>query len=156
MTYGNITESSVDKVVYGVGEKVIEAVGLYACDSSGLKVIEAELKVDWDLSATLSLSVPTITSGLSGWGDGKQAPEIKVAGRRFAQTAERLQLKVRFWVQFTRSISSDTETFKAWCARVGVAYGSHPPDWKVPPESRPETLMDLNEMEITLRRASGV
>jgi hypothetical protein len=155
MTYGNVAERSVDKVVYGVGEKVIDAVGLYACDSSGLKVIEAELKVDWDLNATLSLSIPTITSGLSGWGDGKQAPEIKVAGRRFAQTAERLQLKISFWVQFPRSVTSDPETYKSWCARIGVSYGTRPPGWKTPPESIAETLMDLNEAEITLRRASG-
>jgi hypothetical protein len=156
MTYGNVAEASVDKVVYGVGEKVIEAVGLYACDSSDLRVIEAELKVDWDLNATLSLSVPTITSGLSGWGDGKQAPELKVAGRRFAQTAERLQLKVRYWVQFTRAVWSNPETYKSWCTRAGVSYGSRPPEWKAAPESRPETLMDLSEMEVTLRRASGI
>jgi hypothetical protein len=156
MTYGNVTEKSVEKVVYGVGEKVIEAVGLFACDSSGLKVIEAELKVDWDLNATLSLSIPTITSGLSGWGDGRQAPEIKVAGRRFAQTAERLQLKVRFWVQFARSILSDPKTHEAWCARVGVTYGSRPPDWKATPDNLPETLMDLSEIEITLRRATEI
>jgi hypothetical protein len=155
MTYGNIAEQSVDKVVYGVGEKVVEAVGLYACDSSQLKVIEAELKVDWDRNATLSLSVPTITSGLSGWGDGKQAPEIKVAGRRFAQTAERLQLGVRFWVQFTQSVWSNQETYKAWCSQLGLSAGSHPPGWKAPPENLPETLMDLNELEVTLRRASG-
>jgi hypothetical protein len=151
MTYGNVDESYVDKVVYAVGEKAVQAVGLYGRESSGPRVIEVELRVDWDLSAKLTLSIPNISSP-TGW-VGTQAPEIKVAGRRFAQTAERLQLDTSFWILFTPAIRNDPENYKAWCDYVGVVFGSAPPDWKGPPEDRPETLLDLPEVHVTIRRA---
>jgi hypothetical protein len=151
MTYGNVDESKVDKVVYAVGEKAVQAVGLFGCDASGLRVIEAELRVDWDLSAELTLSIPNINSP-TGW-LGTQAPEIKVAGRRFAQTAERLQLDIRFWVLFTPAVRNDATNHEAWCKHVGVLFGSVPPGWKVPPEDRAETLLDLPEVQVTMRRA---
>ena len=48
MTYGNVDAAAIDNIVYGVGEKAVEAVGLFACDSSELRVLEAELRVDWE------------------------------------------------------------------------------------------------------------
>lgn len=156
MTYGNVDDGYVEKVVYGIGEKAIQAVGLFACDSSGLRVIEAELRVDWELSAKLSLSIPNISSsGLTGW-DGTQAPEIKVAGRRFAQTAERLQLAINFWVLFTPAVRASSSNHEAWCKRVGVAINNPPPNWKEQPEDRTDTLLDLREAQVTLRRATGL
>lgn len=151
MTYGSVDESSIDGVVYAVGEKVVQGVGLFASDSSELRVIEAELSVDWDMSAKLSLSVPTIASP-TGW-DETQAPEVKVAGRRFAQTAERLQLEVRHWVRFTSAVRDDTQNFRAWCDHLGLDSQGRVPDWKEPPEDRPEALLDLPEVQVSIRRA---
>jgi hypothetical protein len=151
MTYGNVRQSAIDDVVYGVGEKAVQAVGLFACDSSGLRVIEARLSVDWDLSAKLSLSIPTL-GGLTGW-DGTQAPEVKVAGRRFAEAAERLQLNISFWVRLLITIRDDEKVYQSWCEKLGLA--GPPPDWKEPPEERAENLFDLPEVQVSILRAGG-
>jgi hypothetical protein len=151
MTYGNVEPGPIDDVVYGVGEKAVQAVGLYACDSSGLRVIEVRLSVDWELSAKLSLSIPTL-GGLTGW-DSTQAPEVKVAGRRFAEAAERLQLNISFWVLLLKTIRDDEKVYKAWCKRLGL--GGTAPEWKDPPEERTETLFDLPEVQVSILRAGG-
>jgi hypothetical protein len=157
MLYGNIDEESVETVVYGVGEKAVSAVGLYACDSSEKRVIEAELRVDWDLSAQLSLSVPTLGSGMTGWDDEKrQAPEIKVAGRRFAETAAKLQLTTQHWVRFVPAVTENPELHRQWCDSLGLWFGGTVPEWKEPPvELAPESLYDLPEAQISMRRAGG-
>jgi hypothetical protein len=152
MTYGNVRQGAIDDIVYGVGEKAVQAVGLYACDSSGLRVIEARLSVDWELSAELSLSIPNL-GGLTGW-DNTQAPEVKVAGRRFAEAAERLQLKISFWVLLLKTIRDDEKVYEAWCKRLGLG-GGPPPVWKDPPEELAESLFDLPEVRVAILRAGG-
>ena len=152
MAYGGIGERDIDDVVYGVGEKVVQAVGIHGCNSAGFRVIEAELSVDWELSATLSLSIPKISSGLTGW-DDTQSPEVKVVGRRFAQAAERLQLTVSYWVRFTQAVVDDPEIHQQWCDHLGLALGLPLPAWKASPEERPETLLDLPEVQVSIRRA---
>ncbi len=135
MTYGgSIFESSIFEVMRAVAEQAIQAVGLFACDSSGLRVIEAELSVDWDMSAKLSLSVPAIASPI-GW-DSTQSPEVKVAGRRFEQAAERLGLDIRYWT-----------------LQPGMSPPGRVPRWKEGPEEVKETLLDLPEVQVSIRRA---
>jgi hypothetical protein len=152
MTYGGIKEKDIDEVVYGVGEKAVQAVGIYGLDSSCLRVIEAELSVDWELSAKLTLSIPNISGGLTGW-DRTQAPEVKVVGRRFAQAAERLQLTISYWVRFIPSVRDVPDSHKKWCDRLGLTCGQGPPGWKETPEERPETLLDIPEVQVSIRRA---
>jgi hypothetical protein len=136
MTYGeSIVESSVFEVVRAVGEKAIKAIGLFACDESGLRVMEVELSVDWKQSAMLAHSTSAITSGLSGW-DGTQSPEVKIAGRRFEQAAKRLGLNISYWF-----------------LQPGMFSPGRAPRWKQSPVERPEALLDLPELLVTIRRA---
>lgn len=67
MTYAGFKGNNIDRLVDGVGERAVAAVGVYGCDSSGLRVIEVELRVDWERNAELTLTIPNISSGLSGW-----------------------------------------------------------------------------------------
>lgn len=152
LTYADIPQQKIDKVVSAVGEKVIAAIGLFGCDDSGLRVIEVELRVDWELSAKLTLTIPVITSGLSGW-DGKQAPEVKVAGRRFADAARDLRLSKSFWVRFIRSISSDQFEHEEWKRKLGL--GGSMPAWRTPPQERSDNFLDLGEASIYIRRAGS-
>lgn len=150
LTYANFNRDYIDNIVYGVGEKVVQAVGMYGCDSSGLRVIEVELRVDWELSAKLTLTAPVITSGLSGW-DGTQAPEVKVAGRRFATTVEEMALSTNFWVSLVDRIRNNSSLNEQWERRLGLAGTT--PKWKSTPKERSETFLDLGEANIYMRRA---
>lgn len=150
LTYADVGSS--DNVVYGVGEKAIRAVGIFGCDASGLRVIEVELRVDWSMSAQLTLTVPTITSGLSGW-DGKQAPEVKVAGRRFASAARELRLKTNYWITLVPHILNDPTSYSWWKKRLNI--GGTLPAWKSSPRERDETLLDLGEASVYIRRAGS-
>jgi hypothetical protein len=153
MMFGGINSDYIDKIVYAVGEKAIETVALYAYEPSGLRVIEVQLTVDWKLSAELSLTIPTLKGGLSGW-DDRTAPEVKVAGRRFQEAAERLQLKINSWIRFVRAIHDDEGDHERWKERLGL--GGKVPDWKEPPQMRrTDTLLDLSEVSVSILGAGG-
>jgi hypothetical protein len=152
LTYANVSDARIDRVVDAVGEKAIQAVGLYGCDWSNLRIIEVELRVDWALSAELTLKIPTITGGLSGW-DGKQAPEVRVAGRRFADTARDLGLVTNFWISLVSSITSNSTLYDQWKRKLNL--GGTVPAWRSDPRERSEAFLDLNEASIYIRRAGG-
>jgi hypothetical protein len=150
LTYGDVCDADIEELVYGVSEKVVQAVGLYGYDASGLRVIEVELRVNWALSAELTLTVPTITSGLSGW-DGKQAPEVKIAGRRFANTARELGLTSNYWVSLIRAVRNDSALYAQWKRELNL--GGTVPGWRNSPKVQDERFLDLGEANIYLRRA---
>ena len=158
LIYANVSNKHIDKVVSAVGEKVIEAVGVYGCDNSKKRVIEVELRIDWALNAKLTLTVPSITGGLPGW-DGKQAPEIRVAGRRFADTANELKLSKSYWIRFTPAVLGKPALHNEWKRKLNLG-GTVPdwknapvPGWKKPPIERSETFLDLGEATVYIRRA---
>lgn len=153
MMFGGVNSDYIDKIVYAVGEKAIETVALYAYESSGLRVIEIQLTVDWKLSAELSLTIPTLKGGLSGW-DDRTAPEVKVAGRRFQEAAERLQLKINSWIRFVPTILGDQDEYERWKERLGLV--GTLPAWKEPPQMRKtDTLLDLSEVNVLILGAGG-
>ncbi len=152
LTYADVSESRIDQVVDAVGEKAVEAIGLFGCDNSNERIIEVELRVDWTLSAQLTLTMPTITGGLSGW-DGRQAPEVRVAGRRFSDTARSLNLSTNFWIGLAHRIRNNEALHSEWKKRLNI--GGTVPPWKNPPKERSETFLDLNEASIYIRRAGG-
>lgn len=152
LMHAGLADTYIDKIVSGVGEEAIQAIGVYGYDGTGLRVIETELRIDWSANAKLTLSMPTITGGLSGW-DGKQAPETKVAGRRFAAAAAELRLSTNVWVSFVPKIRNNSEEYASWSRRLNV--GGRTPAWKSPPEERDETYLDLAEAQIFMRRAGG-
>src|ERR1019366_2196629 len=96
LAYGDVPDGDIEQVAYAVDEKAVREVGLYACDDSELRVIEVALRIDWPLGAELTLRAPTISGGLPGW-DERQAPEVKVVGRRFARAAKELGLLPTKW-----------------------------------------------------------
>jgi hypothetical protein len=153
LTYGAVAEAVIDKLVAAVGEKTIEAVGLYAYRTTGGKqkrVVEVELRVDWAHSAKLTLTMPTITGGLSGW-DGKQAPEVKIAGRRFVEAANEMKLEKNYWVLFVAEVRNDKTLHERWTQKLNVT--GTLPDWERPPIEGGDALLDLGEASIYIRRA---
>lgn len=150
LAYGGFSDAEIDPVIEGITEKVIDAIGMYGYDSSGLRVIETELRVDWSLNAELTLKTPTLSGGMSGW-DGRQAPEIKVAGRRFAGTAHDLGLTANYWIRLARRVKNDPADLSYWRGRLKLR--GKPPEWKRDPEVRDENLYDLNEGTIYMRYA---
>lgn len=150
--YGGISQKAIDRVLQAVGNKDIDGAAIYGTDSSQKRVVEVELRVDWSISGRLTLTVPTIVGGLPGWQE-KEAPEVRVAGSRFAQVAKSLSLKTSYWVSFTSEVRADDSRYRTLCTKYGVSYKATPPDWKTPPEERDENLLDLPEANIALRRA---
>lgn len=154
MLYAGIKQSGIDHVLAAVGCKEIDALGIFGTDTSKLRVAEIELRVDWSISGRLTLTVPNISGGLPGWRD-KEAPEVRVAGRRFAEVAKSMSLTTSYWVNFVPSIRADADRHRALCEKYGLAYKSSIPSWKSTPEERSETLLDLAEANIAIRRAGG-
>lgn len=155
LTYGAVAEAVIDNVVNAVGDKVIEAVGLYGYRTTGGKqkrVVELEFRVDWAHSAKLTLTMPHITGGLSGW-DGKQAPEVKIAGRRFADVAKEMKLTKSYWIRFVPEVINDKALHDRWKRHLGL--GGTVPDWESPPRETNDTLLDLGETSIYIRRAGS-
>lgn len=151
LTYAGISGVDIDKIVHGVSQKVVQGVGVFGYDGTGLRVIEVELRVDWAVNAELTLSIPSITSGLSGW-DDKQAPEVRVAGRRFADTAGRLGLSTNYWVAFIPSVTENSTLYADWKREMNL--GGTTPGWKSSPAERNEAFLDLPEASVFIRRAS--
>lgn len=86
--------------------------------------------------------------GMSGWAD-RQAPEIKVTGRRFADMASDLRLSTNFWVALSASLKNDPARRSYWSAYLRLS--GKPPAWRRDPEERDETLLDLGEASIYMR-----
>jgi hypothetical protein len=151
LLYADISESHVDRVADGVAEEAIEAVGVYACDATGLRVVEVELKVDWSDHARLTLETPFIVSGLPGWKD-HETPEMRVAGRRFAETVQEQELTTGWWIRLNGRIRQDSRRNEHWRTRLSMS-GKSAPDWKGGGfEERTEKLLDLGESDVFIRR----
>lgn len=150
LMYAEIDESAIDKVVDGVSEKAVEAVGVYGCDRDNLKVIEVELQVDWADHARLTLETPFIVSDLPGWKD-HETPEMRVAGRRFAETAKAQQLTLGWWITLTKRVTEDTRKAEYWNTHLRI--GGTPPAWKGGGfVERQDKILDLGETDLFLRR----
>jgi hypothetical protein len=152
LQYGGVADDKAEMILLGVRNKWLVSVGLYLADSSGLRVAEVELRVDWGRHGELVLVQPTIDLDLPGW-NGTQSPEVKIAGRRFAQLAKEQDLPVRYWVRFAPSVVADPDRHKELCPQVGVSFQSGVPAWKSNPDERGDNLLDLAEAEIVIRRA---
>jgi hypothetical protein len=154
LLYADIADAKIDQVVHAVGQKALQAVEIYGYDASGLRVVEVELRVDWELNAKLTLSAPTIRSGLPGW-RARQAPEVRVAGRRFAEVAREEGLNTSYWVLLTPSIRRNEQNYSNWRKHLGLSHGGVP-GWKEGTSTeRSERLLDINEADIFIRRAGS-
>jgi len=152
LMYANLPEATIDKVVAAVGQKVVGSVAIYACDATGFRVIEVELRVDWGQYAQLTLQVPEIQGGLPGWLD-HQSPEVRVAGKRFAEVVKEQGFTNRWWLGLAPHIEQNATSRDEWKAYLGIQ-GETPP-WKdKSSEERSESLLDLPEAQIFMRRWS--
>ncbi len=152
MFYGGASASRLDLLIEAVQHKVVQAVCVYGHDDSGERILEVELRVDWMRSALLEMSIPRIAAGLSGW-DELQAPEIRVAGRRFASAATELRLSTGSWVELTREAKENPVLNDEWTRKLDIREGR--PKWKSSPMEVSEIFLDLGEATIYLRRAGG-
>jgi hypothetical protein len=151
LMYANIDESYIDKVVVAIAEKAVLSIGVYGCDSSGLKVVEMELRVDWTDHAQLTLETPFIVGGLPGWND-HESPELRVAGRRFAEAVRERDLTNGWWIALAEVIANNPKQTRYWNKRLSI--DGIPPEWKGGGFSeRGEKLLDLTEADIFLRKS---
>lgn len=142
-----IEESRREPVCAGVGQRWLEAVGLYL-EKDDKRVYEIEAGINWTThadQAELSFSID-----LPGW-EGKGSPEAVILGRRFAATAADEKLAPRYWVRFVKSIRDIPARHKELCGKVGVVFGGHVADWKQTPETLSLPLQDLGEIELSVR-----
>lgn len=153
LLYGGIRPAAIDRLLTAVANNHVTAIAVFGTDASKKRVVEVVLQVDWDVSARLTLVTPNLESGLPGWQDG-EAPEIRVAGYRFAEVVKALELKTSFWVRFTPEIIANETLHRELADRYGVAFRSNVPDWKSEPEQRTDGLIDLPELNIAMRRIS--
>jgi hypothetical protein len=130
----------------------MSAVGVYVLNRAGLRILEAEIKVDWDQHVGLARLFPTIRADLPGWEEGA-APEISTIGRRFGQKAQELGSKPSYWVLFHRSVRENPVRHRELCQKVGVRYASSVPDWAASPQERRYTVPDLEEVNAALRQS---
>ena len=151
LQYGGIKDDTIEKVLKGVADKTIAAVGVYGKDNSGARVVEVELRVDWGRHAELTLTVPTIHGGLPGWLD-RQSPEVRVAGRRLATIIENQGLTVGWWIELAQAIRSDPPAKTKWEQHFSISGSA--PKWKGGGyDERSERLIDMDEAETTIRRS---
>lgn len=152
--YGSVQDKKIDLILRGIGAREIESVGIYGTNAAGQRVVEVELHIDWEQHGTLTLSVPSLVGDLPGW-QGKQSPEIRVAGHRFAEVVKLLELSASFWVRFTKNVRGDPAVHRTKCDAYGLQYRSGVPDWQTAPEERSENFLDLGELDVTIRRAGN-
>jgi hypothetical protein len=152
LQFAGIQERARTKLLAGVENRWLSAIGVYVLNRKGLRILEAEIKVDWDQHLGLARLFPTVRADLPGWEDGA-APEIRTIGRRFGQKANELGIKPTYWVRFNQSIRTNPARYRELCPKVGVVYNSSVPDWEAPPQGRMYKLLDLEEVNAAIRQS---
>jgi hypothetical protein len=147
LSLSGIGAESRAKVVNAVNEKWIEAVAVYV-EKNGKRVLEGELKIDWNLHS--DHADLTIATDSPGWAGGA-APELTILASRLMTYATSEAQSTRFWVIFTKAIREDTVLYKARCEKVGV--GGTVSDWNKDPVSKRIVLQDMTEAHVTLSDA---
>ena len=142
-----IDDASRKRVVDAIGEKWIDAVGVYV-EKGGERVLEGSLEINW--KAHSDHAELTVASDLPGWQDGA-APELAILAQKLSDYASSAKLDVSFWVKFIKDIRDDPVLYKSRCEKVGV--GGAPPPWKSTPRDQRIPLQDLSEAHVVLRDA---
>jgi hypothetical protein len=152
LQYAAISDDQIERIVRGVQNKWLEAVGVYLVNGDGKRFLEIEIQVDWALHSDLIAVTPTITTDLPGWKE-RTAPEVRVLGHRFGVRARELGKPTRFWVRFVKDVRDDPTRYKELCGEVGVCYGTSAPEWSTPPGEKSYRIIDLNEVTAIGREA---
>ncbi|WNM28148.1 hypothetical protein RN607_03855 [Demequina capsici] len=148
-TAAGIDQGATAKVCFGVNQKWLTAVGLYL-SRDGNRVYEVEARINW--AAHSDRATLDFSTDLPGW-DGTASPEASILGARFAARARDQGLAPHYWVRFTTEITADPARHSELCPKVGVSYGSHPPEWRKSPSESTIRLQDLGEVGLSERSA---
>jgi hypothetical protein len=148
---GGFPEPFIEAVVGAVGK--IREMGVFGTDpATGLRLVEAELVVSWELDMELSMAAPDImTSQLPGW-TGHLAPEIRVTGRRLAEAIDTLGLTPGFWITLDPSAQQDPSERQRLRETLGLP--ADPPLWHSPPQILTEIFLDLREVHLVMQAAA--
>ncbi len=139
------------RILRGVDQRWLTGVGVYVCNASGLRVLEAEIQINWQLHSDLTLLTPVVRSDLPGWQEGA-APEVQVIGRRFGTRARDLGLAPHYWVRFPYEARRDRSEYERRCRELGVSSEMNTvPRWQSEPSARTYDLLDLVEVNVGLR-----
>ncbi|MEV7776007.1 hypothetical protein [Kitasatospora sp. NPDC086791] len=152
LRYTGVSKKIRTGFLRGIENRWLAAIGVFLVNGDGLRILEAEISVDWTLHSDLGALMPTVRTDLPGW-EGGAAPEITVIGNRFGRKAQELNLTPRAWARFTSAIIADGKRHADLCGQVGVVFRGAPPGWASSPEERSYTVQDLNEVATTLRQA---
>jgi hypothetical protein len=151
LQFSGIATTARTKLLEAIENQWLSSVGVYLINREGLRILEAEIKVDWDRHIGFAQLFPTVRTDLPGWEDGA-APEIRTIGHRFGQKARQLGIKPNYWVLFTSSVRANPNQHRQLCPKVGVQYANSVPDWAAPPHQRSYKLLDLEEVNVALRQ----
>jgi hypothetical protein len=151
LRYAGIGESARERIFKGVANRWFSAIGVYLLDVGGLRVLEAEVAVNWTMHSDLALLSPTVRTDLSGWENGA-APEISVIGHRFGRIAQETKSDPHYWVRWASGIRADETRYHSLCREVGVSPRSGLPAWASTPSTRSYTLQDLQEVSAVIRK----
>jgi hypothetical protein len=150
LLYAGIPGNHIETVLKGVEAQDFCAVAVYGKDADGLRIVEVVLTMDWSAHQKLTLVVPNIIGDLPGWQED-EAPEVRVAGYRFAEVVKKLELSTWFWARFTPAIKSDPPLYESMCQQYG--FTGKAPKWRDNPEMREDALIELPELTVEIRKA---
>ncbi|MFF3242871.1 hypothetical protein ACFYWY_03830 [Streptomyces sp. NPDC002870] len=151
LRYTGLRESARDKILKGIGQRWFSGIGVYLLNAGGLRILEAEVAVDWKLHSDLTLLSPTVRTDLPGWESGA-APEITVIGHRFGRIAREQGVEPRYWVRWTSELRANESHYLACCEEAGVTPGSGLPNWASSPSTLTYQVQDLNEVSAMIRK----
>lgn len=140
-----IDASDTARVVRGVNERWLDAVGLFL-SRNGAMAYEIEARINW--AAHSDLAELDFSTDLPGW-ESNGSPEAIILGERFSGVATKHGLLRRWWVRFTPAILADPARHSQLCSVLGV--GGRLPEWERTPTTRSLTVQDLREIGVSER-----
>jgi hypothetical protein len=145
-----IDREKAKRVSHGINQRWLEAVAVYAQDSSGYRVLEQEFAIDWGEHDRLNETAPVIDVSQPGW-ENELAVEVEAICARFRETVETYDLTPRFWVRFTRETHKHDAVYRERCRMVGVQPGGSVPAWKSTFTEESLSVTGLGESRLLVR-----
>jgi hypothetical protein len=144
-TRAGIDSADTARVLRGVNERWLDAVGLYLTRNAA-RVYEIEARLSWP--AHSDLAELGFSSDLPGW-EGNGSPEAIILGDRFSAVASKHGLARSWWVLFTPAIRA--EPARHGQLRSILEVGGSVPAWGSIPTTRSLPLQDLREVGMSER-----
>jgi hypothetical protein len=120
-------------ILKGVEKRWLSAIGIYLLNSSGKRLLEVRISIDWKAGSDLSVLSPVIYSSVPGW-DDVAASGLQMIGVRLKKRASKSGRRTRYWVAFTPDVRADPERHKRLSDQLRVGRNP-PPAWKSTPSA---------------------